>query len=1078
MKNDFFKFSSKRILFSTVMASALLAGSPQTVFADAKEVQTVMQNGTVEGMVVDATGEPVIGASVQVKGTGTGVISDINGNFTVNASSDATLIISYIGYKTQEVALKGKRSVKVILQEDAEMLDEVVVVGYGTQKKVNLTSAVSTVGDKEIQDKGVATNPLQSLQGEIPGLAITRESGATGREKWNMQIRGEASVNGTSALVIVDGIPSGIENVNPGDIESISILKDAAAAIYGARAAGGVVLITTKRGKEGKTKVTYRGNVSVNTPITQYNYMNQQQWAYTFEEAVLNDGESFYEGGAFKVFNYDMIQEKKKGRNSQYYNSVIDYPLGADDMGFFDIDYNDYLWKNAVSTSHEISVMGGTEKNRYNLSVGYVKDGSMLKTYDESLKKYSVRLNNDFKFNKYVDLSTNMSFMRSANDFATSNATQYTGLPAGSPLMTPAGNPYGWGGNISGWALTKFGGNTTEKVNSFAVTFQPTFHLMDGLNLVTQASFVIGDTRKQINQKSFTPYRYNDTPYDVISNSPDKVEKTAKNGLYQNYQAYLEYKKTFAKAHAVGVMGGTSYEKDYVERMVGTATGLSTTDIFSLNTGSTKNVTDENDAWALASYFGRLNYGYKDRYLVEFLARYDGSSKFAKGHRWADFYGVFGAWRITEESWMKNQKVFNNLKLRVSYGETGNQSGIDNYDYYSSMKQESANNIYHNYPLFGSTVGQTLKYSNVVSLERTWEVIKTTNFGIDFAVLDNRLSGSFDYYQKKNDGMLASVTYPSILGANAPATNSGTMEVKGWDLQLTWRDRIGSFNYWISGNLSDAKNKITELPNASNPTYGDITKNLEGYSRYTIWGHRFVKLIETEEELNAYKDKQNLTAANKLQIGDAMYANIDGDDKVTKSDIELLGDLNPRYNYGISAGFDYKGFDFRIAFQGVGKRSLWRGTSSGTTGIYAWYEVPTAQYYQKQWTTVGERFTDRATLPVNRNPNALPRLSFSNRGYNYLLSDAWWSMQDASYCSLRNLVIGYTLPKSWISKAGIENLRVYVTGNNLYEWNNAKDGYIVETARTTGKDANPITGNSYGSYPFSRSFTFGIDVTF
>lgn len=1121
MKNEFLKFSSRRILFSAAMVSALLAGSPQAVFAEVNGVQVVMQAGTVKGVVVDTTGEPVIGANVMVKGTTNGTITDIDGKFALN-NAKGMLVVSFIGFKTQEIGVKGNETnLKIVLKDDAELLDEVVVVGYGTQKKVTMTGSVTSVDTKILEDKAVST-PVAALQGMVPGMVITRSSSAPGREDWKYKIRGQASVNDPGALVIIDGVAGGnINNINADDIENISILKDAAAAIYGSRAAGGVVLVTTKRGKKQKAQVSYKGNVSVKTPSLQPTWMDMTQWAYAVEEAVLNSDVHKDENGNWVTSkaganigatNYWVIQARKT-RDPRFWNKVMDYDYPeVDDIGFLDYDMNDATWHNAVSHSHSLAINGGNEINKYNISFGYRKDGSPLRKEwgEDSYKQYNIRINHDIKIAKWFDLATNAIFERTEKKYPLYGPDNTSGNPPGSPFFTPGGHAFGWGGNITPVVRTKMGGRQNEAVNSFSINVQPTIHLMEGLDLVGNVYFNPWDTNNMKQQNKVTWYNYKDEPNNLSDPKESLVNREAKTVMKQLYQGYLNYNKVLGGSHTFNVMLGTSYEKESATKFILEKANLAVESLPSVNTGSKYNKgEDEIKEWAIASYFGRLNYDYQGKYMVELLGRYDGSSKFIKGKKWAPFYGASVGWRISEEKFMKdNLPWLDNLKLRASYGEIGNQSGIDNYDYIALLNLNTPSGMSPNGGLFGPdskpSMGQTITQKNVISTERTWEKIKTTNFAVDFAVLNNRLTGTFEYFIKKNDNMLSSITYPQIFGAGSPKTNSGKMEVKGWEISLGWRDKIGQVNYWVNANLSNDKNKLIKMENATTKQWDKKTGNLVGYPINTYWGLAAYKLIENETELEAYRKmidskSDKLIDGKLLSVGDMMYKDLDGDGYVTKKDVKNLGDNRPHYSYGFNLGASWKGVDFSAIVQGVGEQLILRNKSAATMFVANTYQNQGAMWYGKAWSDIAEKLgnnyqiqyteptwgpdgmingstvvTTTLLLPkVNKDPNAVPRSSNNGtvRNYNYAYSDAWYRLQDGAYTRLKNITIGYTLPKAWTQKLGVSNLRVYFSGNDLFEITHTNDGWDPEaTAENPFDKAN--------SYPFMRSYTFGIDLTF
>ena len=1079
----------------------------------------------INGNVKDGTGEPIIGASVLVKGAQTGTVTDLDGNFTINVSNNAVLVISYIGYLTQEISVAGKSVINVLLKEDTELLDELVVVGYGTQRKVNATGAISTVGGQTFVDKGVVSSPIQALQGQVPGMTVSRASTAPGREGWDFKIRGEASVNNTSALVLIDGVPGELNDINPDDIENISVLKDASASIYGARAAGGVVLVTTKRGQNSKPQASYKGNVSLKVPASTYKWMNMSQWARYTEERVYNNGyihnnsSRFGQAGAFP---YTMIYAMKT-MDPRLIGTVQGFAdmggtgAGIRDIGFFDYDpYND-TFETAVSYSHSLSVKGGNENVKYNVSIGYMYDDSPLAYgIEDNSKRYNARANNDFKINQYFDISTSLAFDRRNSVWPLFRPSGSNGNPPGSPTFTKYGGPYGWENNMNDAAKAKFGGNVFKQTDNFSLSIQPKIHIMKGLDLNLLASLYSKSYFNKEYQNRITWEDYEGEPYGFYDPSQNTFRRDARNDIGQNYQAYLNYDTDFAtgKTHNFSSMLGTSYEKESSESFVTDMKNFPEALLhsFSEYDAEITDLTATDAKWdvALASYFARLNYNYNGRYLVELLGRYDGSSRFVKGKKWKPFLGASVGWRISEENFMKEWGFFDNLKIRASYGEVGNQLGIDRYDFVPLINSNVSSGITHGYPLFGadatagSTQTQTYTQRNVVSLDRTWEKIITKNIGLDFAFLDNRLNGTFEVFRRENKNMLVSVVYPAVLGATAPKTNHGELRVDGWELSLGWRDKIGKdFAYNIGVNISDAKNKLIAMPNADRvTTLNARTDYLVGYPLRSYWGMRYDKIIENDEELQEYKAKLTGTnAANYLpqkdnvSIGDAKYKDVNGDGYIDYDDIDYLGDATLRYNYGINLDFAYKGFDLGLIFQGVGKANIIRAVDSYVCPGRNFYQVQGAQYYDITWggqlandpnmvgenaffTYMGETVYPTAAdyrTPYLNAHKAYPRWSGDTQTYNTeIYSDAFWRLQNMAYCRLKNLIIGYTLPKSIARKLNIEYLRVNFTGTDLFTISFNRDGTDPENM------SQNVFGGTNGSaaYPFSRTFSFGIDLTF
>lgn len=1094
---------------------------PTGVYAEEVGVNDIFQEKIkITGIVTDKTGEPIIGATVVVVGTVQGSTTDLDGKFIIDVpTKESRLEFRYLGYRSKIEIVGDRHDINVVLEEDSEIIDEVVVVGYGTQKKETLTGAITAIDTKVLSDKSVST-PVAALQGQVPGMAITRNSSAPGREGWSYKIRGQASINDPGALVIVDGIPGNMNDLNPDDIENISVLKDAAAAIYGSRAAGGVVLVTTKRGKNQKTKISYKGNISVKTPSMQQSFMNMTQWASAIEEATLNadvhkDASGNWitskAGSDIGATRYWAIQAMKT-QDPRFWNKVVAYDYSEiRDRGFMDYNLNDEVWGPAISQSHSLSINGGSERNRYNISFGYMNDGSPMRSKwgDDEYKKYNVRVNHDINVTKWFDLSTNLAFDRTEKVYPNYPPTNNYGNPPGSPLFTKGGNPYGWGGNMTPIVRTKYAGSVTEGVNSFNLNIQPTFHIMEGLDFVGNIYFNPWDTNNMKKQNKVTWYDFNDEPYNLVDPNQNFVNREAKTVMKQQYQGYFNYKNTFGKDHTINVMTGLSYEKEKATKFILEKADLTVQDLNSVNTGSKYNKGEDDIAtWALASYYGRVNYDYKGKYLVEFLGRYDGSSKFVQGKKWSPFFGMSGGWRISEENFIKDNVAWiDNLKIRASYGEIGNQAGIDLYDYIALISMNTASGTAPNFPLFGGdgspSLGQTITQKNVVALDRTWEKIKTTNIGFDFGFLNNRFTGSFDYFVKRNDNMLSEITYAQVYGATAPKTNSGKMEVKGWEITLGWRDQIGKVNYWINGNLSNDKNKLISKENATIKTWDAKTSYLEGYSLNTYWGLGAYKLIENEQELEEYRKKlaapsDVIIDGNLLSVGDMMYKDLDGDGYITKKDVKNLGDNMPHYSYGINLGAQWNGFDFSATIQGVGKQTIIRNRSAATMLVANTYQNQGDVWYGKSWSDIAEKLGNNVnisytepiwengvitgsqtvngtlSLPaVNKDPYAVPRSTTNGtvRNYNYANSDAWYRLQNGAYTRLKSITVGYTLPKVLISKWGLSDVRVYFTGNDLFEITNTKDKWDPEsTAEDPFKDAN--------GYPFMRSYTFGLNLTF
>lgn len=1049
------------------------------------------QSGIIKGIVVDEKGESIIGASVVVKGTVNGTITDIDGHFTINTSPKDVLQISYVGYKSQDVVV-STGFMKIVLHEDAEVLDEVVVVGFGTQKKVNLTGAVASIGADAFGSKGASNSPLSSLQGALAGVNVTRTSSSPSNSGWNFSIRGMVSVNQPSPLVIIDGIPGSIDAINADDIENISFLKDASAAIYGARAAGGVVLVTTKRGKTQKMRVTYKGSLTQHVPGLIMNYMNMKQYMTTFEEAYINDGKGFEEDLNIYprwVVNAYKVQNVVSDENSPLYtgafqgmNTWASYVLNdIHDYGFYDVNWNDVLWGNSLSKTHTISLNGGDERKTFNLSLGYVNDNSVLKWGEDYMDRYNFRLNNDFKVTDKLSLASNVSFDRTLKSYPQRRPNDVGGQPAGSPVSTDDGLPYAWGGQMGSQWLSKLGGQNNYALNSFTLNLSATLNIVKGLDFIARGSLSTNDSYKKWSENPIQWY-YLDGSENMISPTTYKVGTYDLRSIYQNYTGYLNYIKRISN-HNISAMGGFSFEKNKWGAQNITAINPSVTNVTIIEDADSYSIDETDGAYALESVYSRFNYDYKGKYLFEILGRYDGSSKFQAGYRWKGFYGFSGGYRLSEETFLKELDIFSNLKLRASYGTTGNQSGINDFDGLSFLSLSTASGVTPSQPLFGSDGStymiSTLTEKQMVSTTRTWETITNSNVGLDFGLIKGKLNGTLEYFWRKNDNMLVALTYPSVLGISSPETNNGTFTNQGWEISLDWKDKIADFTYGIGLNLSDNNTMLVSMKNTSTITNG-YNQYIEGQPYGTYWGYKSNGLITTADELAAYKAMGGSIIPANIRIGDMMYDDVNGDGSITTDDMIKLGEDLPHYSFGINMNAAWKGFDFALFFQGVGERTVMR-TDYTRAPMLSWYKRQNAAWAGKQYSDIGEsEYVVSNNLQayyntVQKSADLMPKLSANTtiNAYNYLYSSAWFSKQDGKYIRLKNITLGYTLPKNIISKAKIENVRFYFTGTDVFEISGITDGWDPEASRDTYGGTN-----GSNAYPFTRNYTIGVDVTF
>ena len=1031
------------------------------LFANSLMAQT--STITVKGTVVDTTNEPLIGVTVMIDGQQSGgAVTDFDGNYTIKADKNATLKFSYIGYSDQKIAIGGRNTINVTMKEDAEVLQEVVVVGFGTTKKESLTGAVSVVDAKAFENKGSLSSPMAALQGEVPGVIITRSSSAPGEEGWNMKLRGSVSKNSGGPLVIIDGVAGDINSINSNDIESMNFLKDGSAAIYGSRAADGVVIITTKKGKEGKVKINYTGSVTVKTPGLQPETMSLTEWADGLMQTLENDNNM-----SSVWYTYAQLAKQYQGRYIDLSQSANPFGTAAftdvSDFVFENVDWLGGLFGNAYNTEHNLSVSGGTNKNSYRISLGYNYDGSNLQYGNNSNKRFNVRFNDTYKFNDKLSLQSSIGYFRKEQVTPTRIAAALTtSLPQpGLPMAALNGKPYAWGTWGSPVAKVEDGGDKTTSVSRIDISETLNYDITPWLTANVNLGYNTSD--KMVDEVQSAIQFYN-----ITGMLPTLTDPVQSKSYYQqnseridnySFSAYVNGHKQFG-AHNLSLTLGSQYEfKEYRQfgvRATDILDGLEvvngTGDITLQNVGKYQN--------SILSYFGRLNYDYLGRYLVEFNGRYDGSSKFLPENRWDFFWGVSAGWRLTEEPFMKNVKWLNNLKLRASYAEVGNQNGIGNYDGVQLYNVNSNNG-----PYLGNNLSSTISTNGTfASKTRSWERIKNYNLALDFGVKltpGHSINGTIEYFQKRNDNMLVSVTLPATLGDAAPSANKGKFKDYGWEGQLTYTGKIGQVEIHAGGTFTFARNELTEYEGTTVKSSG-YTSNMVGYGISSLFGLRYAGKIQNEEQLAAYTalyyPNNGIGMPSNLRVGDNMYCDENGDGKLDENDYIFLGSSEPEISYSFNFGAAWKGIDVNVVFQGAGNRFIYRGNDTNWTVPYrGLYMNNLKSSIGNTWTTEN---TDAYYAPYTNDGNI--------NKYNYQASSL--TAQDGRYLRLKNITVGYTFPKNLLKKVGfIENLRIYYTGTDLWETTKIEDGWDPESK---------IAKSGTSLYPFTRNHTFGLNVTF
>lgn len=1052
----------------------------------------IAQTITVTGTVMDSEKEPLIGVSVVQKNARTnGVATNSDGKFTIKVPQNATLIFSYIGYEEKEVAVAGKQSLTVALDMASNMLEEVVAVGYGTQKRVNLTGAVSSVSNKTFEGKSIA-NAAQALQGQMANVGITMSSGAPGGQG-NINVRGYTSINGGSPLVLIDGVPGNINDINPNDIESVSVLKDAAsAAIYGARAAFGVVLVTTKSADKDNFTVTYSGYVTVSSPTMSTNFVTNG-----YEQVSLVD-EAFMRtlGRSYSGYTEEDMEELYKRRNDIVENPERPWTVIKNVGGRFIYNYyGNYDWWNTffksstLSHQHNVSISGKTGKAKFNLSGNYYHKNGLWKRKTDQYEAYNLRAKVDVQVFPWLKVWNNTSLnvnettypgLGSDNNFRQSeyhgSAAYAPFNPDGTSTYRTTKNNYTIGDGVFALIATNAGG--VERRYQITSTTGATIDLFNRVKLnldYTYAPyFANNDLRAQKAYYSIEP-----GVTELVSQySTDRFTNQNNMLPYQITNAYAVWEQTFNK-HSIKVTGGVNYEHKQYYLLTGIRDNLTSTSLNALNLGtSNQQAKGDRYAYTLFGTFGRVNYNYDNRYLVEVDARYDGTSRFKAGSRYGLFPSISAAWRVSEEKfWKPIKNTVNNLKIRASYGSLGNQE-VATYAYIPTMGSIQGNWI--------SGGNKLIYYSapNAVSDNLTWEKIYTTNIGFDLGLLNNRLSVVADLYQRDTKDMLVpGVVLPSVFGASSPSQNKGELRTRGYEIAITWSDRFmlagKPFQYSITGTLGDNITKVTKY---DNPTKS-LTTLYEGMTIGEIWGYS-IDIFQSDAEAAEYTSRVNqdlvnqkllqspLAEWNHYRAGDVKFYDLDGNNVINygkntvddPGDKKIIGNNQPRWNYGFTIGGNWNGIDFSCFFQGIGRRNVYPDHENfafwGALGRPYGTFLPKDRSMDAYWS---EENPD-AYFPVLRGYMAL-----DDGGPLKQKTDRY--LQNAGYLRLKNVVLGYTLPSKFTKKFHCEHLRIYLSGDNLWTHTPIHSKYI---------DPETFNVSSHGvNYPnINKNFTVGIDVRF
>lgn len=972
------------------------------------------QQITVQGVVKDQTGETVIGASVMEKGTTNGTITGIDGDFSLNMSPNGTLVVSFVGYKTQEVQVKGQKQLQVVLSEDAEMLDEVVVIGYGTMKKSDLTGAVSSIGNKDIKDSPVS-NLGQAIQGKISGVQIV-DAGKPG-DNVSIKIRGLGSINNCDPLVVIDGVPTdlGLSSLNMADVERLDVLKDASAtAIYGSRGANGVVMITTKRGTEGKGKLAVSANYSFQNATNVPSLLNAAQYAELSNDMMVNSG---------------------RNPNPEWANPS---ELGAG------TDWMDELLRTGVMQNYTVSYSGGNEKSHYYVSGGFLDQSGIVKSVN--YRRFTFQSNSDAQVLKWLKFSNNITFSADTKKSGSYNiGDALKALPI-YPVKNEDGSWSGPDGNSEWYGSTRNPIGPTELNKSQTDGYNFLANLTAELTFTKWLKFksTFGYDAKFWFIDNFTP-KYNWKPTPTEETSRYKSDNKSFTYLWDNY---FLFDHTFAEKHRVGLMAGMSAQWNTNDYLNAQKNVFMFDNVHEMDNGEEMYAIGGNETeWALLSYMARVNYSYEDRYLLTATIRRDGSSRFGKKHRWGTFPSVSVAWRASQEKWFPKNDYINDLKVRAGYGVTGSQASVGNYSYLASYNTSV-------YPFGISSGNQTALVSSTLANPYIhWEEVAQTNIGFDASLFNSRVMFSFDAYLKETRDMLVKASIPITSGfedTTTTYTNAGKVRNQGIEMSLHTINLTGELGWETNLTATYNKNKIKDL-NSDVPYYINqinnsyVTMLAKDYPINVFYGYVTDGIFQNQSEVNTHAVQPG------AEPGDIRFRDLNNDGVINDSDRTVIGNPNPSWLFSMNNSLSYKGFELSVFLQGIAGNKIYNANNIDNTGMAAAYN---------QTTDVLKRWQGEGTS------NSMPRAVFGDPNQNTRVSDRF--VENGSYLRLKNITLSYTFPKQWLQKAQIENARLSLSCENVATIT-GYSGFDPEVS---------INGIDQNRYPISRTFSLGLNFNF
>ncbi len=1031
---------------------------------------------TVRGKVTDSKGNPLANVSISA-GEGKGTTTNERGEYTIAVDEDANLVFSYVGFISQTIKINKRTVIDLTLAEGVAALDEVIVVGYGTQKKVNLTGAVSTIDAKALESRPVR-NLSQALQGMIPGLNLqTSGLGGELNSTLNVNIRGGGTIgagSNSSPLILIDGMEGNMNAINYQDIESISVLKDAAAAsIYGSRAPFGVILITTKKGKAGKTSINYNNNFRATQPLGLPSMMDSHTFALYYNEAAANDGE----GPKFGQEVLDRIVKYQKGEidyatvpnaNGDRYQMYTGSNANTD---WFKEQYR----SSAFAQEHSVSMNGGAQNIQYFASGSYSDQGGLSRHSNDQFKRYTFTGKMNITLNKYVKFNYTNRYIREDYSKASHQFDLFYHNIARRWPTVPAKDPNGHWTDASEIAQLREGGRTKDQTDWLYQQGQLVINPLKGWNIVADANFRITNNNYHGDITPAYSYDVAGNPYalSVGWNSPgftNVYEYNRKENFFTT-NIYSDYTFKVRDNHQFKALVGFNSELNRYRTLAASRANLITPDLPTINTATTDSKAEEGQYqhWATAGFFGRLNYNFKERYLLELNARYDGTSRFIGDKRWNLFPSVSAGWNVAKENFWSFSHIIQTFKLRGSYGELGNQNTSNWYPFFPTMPVGVANGSW----LVNGAQPNTASAPGIVSSLLTWERVSSWNLGFDLAMLQNKLTLNFDYFNRKTLDMVGPAPeLPVVLGTSVPQINNADMESYGFEIEAKWQDRIGELGYSVRAVLADDQQRVTNYPNPTN----NINNWYNGRKSGEIWGYTTIGIAQSNDEMDKHLATVNQNAAGgNWGAGDIMYADKNGDGKFdggtgvlgNTGDRSIIGNSTARYRYSFDLSADWKGFDLRIFAQGVGKRD-WM-----PNGPYFWganggmWQSAAFKEHMNFYRDENSVMVKAGIASVNKD-SYFPKPYF-NTGKNQITQTRY--LQSAAYLRLKNIQLGYTLPKRIVSVAGMSNVRVYVSAENILTFTKMIDIFDPETVALSG-------WNDGKTYPLAKVYSCGISINF